>query len=46
MDCALSSFCAGWPQACHEHINDAISEHDIDEAGKWKVVRAVVTPNV
>lgn len=38
-------FCAGWPQACHEHINDAINEHDIDEAGKWQVVRAVVTPN-
>lgn len=41
----IPTFCAGWPQACHEHINDAINEHDIEHAGKWQVVRAVVTPN-
>lgn len=38
-------FCAGWPEACHEHINDAINEHDIDGAAKWKVRRAELTPN-
>jgi hypothetical protein len=30
-------FCAGWPEACHEHINDAINEHDIAEAVNWIV---------
>lgn len=31
-------FCASWSQACHEHINDAINEHGIDEAKAWKVL--------
>lgn len=31
---------ASWPEACHEHINDAINEFDIDGAEKWKVRRA------
>ena len=39
-------YCAGWPEACHEHINDAINEHDIDGAGKWTVRRAELMPNV
>lgn len=32
--------CASWPEACHEHINDAINEHKLDEAARW-VVREV-----
>lgn len=35
-------YCAGWREACHEHINEAISEHDIPGAGSWRVVKAVV----
>lgn len=38
-------FCAGWQRACHEHINDAINEHDIDDAAKWKVRQAALVPN-
>jgi hypothetical protein len=30
--------CAAWPEACHEHINDAINEHGIEEAKAWKVL--------
>lgn len=37
--------CAGWPSACHEHINDAINEHDIEGAAKWTVRRAELVPN-
>lgn len=33
---------AGWPEACQEHINDAISEHDIAEAAQWVVRRYVL----
>lgn len=29
--------CANWPEACHEHINDAINDFDIKEAAKWTV---------
>lgn len=39
-------YCAGWPNACHEHINDAINEHELDEAAQWKVRRAELVPNV
>jgi len=28
---------AGWPEACHEHINDAINEHGLAEAKNWRV---------
>lgn len=38
-------FCAGFPSACHEHINDAINEHDIDGAARWKVRQATLVPN-
>jgi hypothetical protein len=31
---------AAWKDAAHEHINDAINEHDIKEATSW-VVRPV-----
>jgi hypothetical protein len=31
-------FCASRPEACHEHINDAINEHGITEASAWKVL--------
>lgn len=31
-------YSASYPEACHEHINDAINEFAIDEAARWKVV--------
>ena len=31
------AYVAGWREACHEHINDALQEHDIAEAAKWVV---------
>ena len=33
-------YAAAWAEAAHEHINDAINEHDIADAGSW-VVRPV-----
>jgi hypothetical protein len=30
-------YVASWPEACHEHINDAINFSDMTEAAKWKV---------
>lgn len=36
-------FCAGWPQACHEHINEALGT-DIEEAKTWHVRQAVLMP--
>ena len=38
--------CASWQNACHEHINDAINEHDIEGAAKWTVRQATLVPNV
>jgi hypothetical protein len=38
-------YVAGWPEACHEHINEAIAEGDIDGAEKW-VVREYVPDTV
>lgn len=35
---------AGWPEACHEHINEAIAD-DIDGAGRW-VVREYIIDRV
>ncbi len=35
-------FAAPWEELAHEHINDAINEHDIDGATSW-VVRPVYT---
>ena len=35
----LPIYCASYPEACHEHINDAINEHGIEEAKAWKVLR-------
>jgi hypothetical protein len=32
-------FGATWPEACHEHINEAII-YDIDDAKDWKVIPA------
>lgn len=37
-------YCAGWPHACHEHINEAIEAGD-EDAGQWHVRRAILTPN-
>lgn len=37
--------CASWPSACHEHINDAINEHQIEGAEKWTVRQAKLSPN-
>ena len=36
-------FCAGWPEACHEHINEALGM-DIEEAKTWHVREAVLMP--
>lgn len=36
-----SIYCASYPSQCHEHINDAIIEHDMPGAGKWCVRRMV-----
>ena len=36
-------YVASWPEACHEHINDAITEHGLTEASKW-VVRGPMSP--
>lgn len=30
-------YCASYPEACHEHINDAINIEQIDEASRWVV---------
>jgi len=38
-------YCAGWPEACHEHINDAINNFQIEEAEKWKVREAKFVHN-
>jgi len=35
---------ASWPQACHEHINDAINDHGLMEAAQWKVREYVPAP--
>lgn len=32
--------CASYKEACHEHINDAINDFDIDGASKWRVIEA------
>lgn len=31
-----------WAAGCHEHINDAIAEHDIEDAKQWTVRRYVL----
>jgi hypothetical protein len=30
-------YAALWPEACHEHINEAIAEGDVEGAEKWVV---------
>lgn len=39
----LGNIChsASWPQAAHDHINEALQEHGLDEAATW-VVRSYV----
>lgn len=38
---------AGWKEAAHEHINDAINEHDLLEAADWRVVPVyLATPTI
>ena len=39
-------YCAGWPEACHEHINEAINDFAIVGAARWRVRRAELVPNV
>jgi hypothetical protein len=34
----LPIYCASYALACHEHINDAINEHAVEEAKAWKVL--------
>lgn len=36
-------FSCGWPQGCHEHINDALSL-GLDAAKHWHVREAVLMP--
>lgn len=38
------NFTAEWPEACQEHINDAINEHGFLEANYWKVIKLYTTP--
>ena len=35
---------AAWREAAHEHINDAITEHGIEEAASWVVRPAYTHP--
>lgn len=35
---------ASWEQAAHDHINDAINEHDLKEAADWIVRPCYTTP--
>ena len=37
--------CASWESACHEHINDAINDHQIEGAEQWIVRRAELVPS-
>lgn len=37
-------FCAAYPQACHDHISDAIVEHEIHSAGLWVVREYTLDP--
>jgi len=38
-------YIASFAEACHDHINEAISTYDIIEAGQWKVVPLYEHPN-
>ena len=38
-------YCAGWPEACHEHINDAINSFRVEDAEKWIVRQAELVHN-
>jgi len=38
-------YIASFAEACHDHINEAISTYDITEAGQWKVVPLYEHPN-
>lgn len=35
---------AGWKEAAHEHINDALNEYGIAEAAKWRVIPVFTRP--
>ncbi len=37
-------FCAAYPQACSDHISDAIVEHEIHSAGLWVVREYTLDP--
>ena len=41
-DDGIPVYVAAYPEACHEHINDAINEHRVAEAAKWVVRMAVL----
>ena len=41
---SMPVYAAPWKEAAHEHINDAINEHDIAEARNWKVLPAYAHP--
>lgn len=40
----LPMYAAAWREAANEHINDAINEHDLVEAHKWRVVPVYAHP--
>ena len=37
-------YAAAWKEAAHEHINDAITEHEIEDAASWVVRPAYAAP--
>lgn len=39
-------YIASWAEACHEHINNAIAEYDVYDAGEWRVVPLYRKENV
>ena len=39
-------YTALWPEFCHEHINNAINEYEIEGASKWKVRSLYAAPVV
>ena len=40
----LPVIACAWPEAAHEHINDALQEHDIQEAALWTVRPLYASP--
>ncbi len=43
-DAGSLEYAAGWPEACHEHINDCITEMDVYDATRWVVRPLYLAP--